>query len=121
VHNFLFSTYFLFIFGLVLVAVYANTIFLSHVLRRTSVFCFEVAGFRETAFKKGISYQGGIRVKIVGSSDHPGQKCHLGGEKQAISLRNSHSAGEMVVQPVEKSSSRRNSCPADGIVIQPAK
>jgi len=30
-------------------------------------------------------------------TDQPGRKCHLGSEKRAISLRNSHPAGGKVV------------------------
>ena len=34
-------------------------------------------------------------------TDQPGRKRHPGGEKQAISLRNSHPDCEVVIQPAE--------------------
>ena len=34
-------------------------------------------------------------------TDQPGRKRHPGGEKQAISLRNSRPAGEIVIQPAK--------------------
>jgi len=41
-------------------------------------------------------------------TDHPGRKCHLGGEKRAISLRKSRPSGEIAIQ-------------LGGIAIRPVK